>query len=78
MFPRFAALAKPKAALMFTSGDEAGEAIGEWQGEPLFHASLDPEEYETLLRAHGFAVVERRLGDPECGGASVWLATRSS
>ena len=78
MFARFAALAKPGAALMFTSGDEAGETIAEWQGEPLFHASLDPGEYETLLRDHGFALVERRLGDPECGDATVWLATRST
>ena len=42
MFPRFAAHAQPGAPLMFTSGSEAGEAIGEWQGEPLYHASLEP------------------------------------
>ena len=74
MFPRFAAHAKPGAALIFTSGSEAGEAIGEWQGEPLHHASLDPEEYEKLLDENGFELVERRLHDPECGEATVWLA----
>lgn len=74
MFPRFAAHAKPGAALIFTSGSEAGEAIGEWQGEPLHHASLDPEEYEKLLDENGFDVVERCLHDPECGEATVWLA----
>lgn len=77
MVPRFAEHARPGAALMFTSGPEAGEAIGEWQGQPLYHASLDPEEYEALLAASGFAVVERRLSDPDCGEASVWLAQMS-
>lgn len=77
MFSRFAAWAAPGAALMFTSGPEAGETIGEWQGERLYHASLDPAEYEALLRANGFELVERRLSDPECGDASVWLARRT-
>ena len=74
MFPRFAAHAKPGAALMFTSGSEAGKTYGEWQGEPLHHASLDPEEYEALLVENGFELVERHLHDPECGEATVWLA----
>jgi 2-polyprenyl-3-methyl-5-hydroxy-6-metoxy-1,4-benzoquinol methylase len=77
MFARFAAHAAPGAPLMFTSGPERGEAVGEWQGEPLYHGSLDPEDYEALLAAHGFAVVERVLRDPECGNATVWLALRS-
>lgn len=77
MFARFAAHAAPGAPLMFTSGPEAGESIGTWQGAPLYHASLDPEEYETLLAEHGFTLVERRLRDPDCGHISVWLARRS-
>ena len=77
MFARFAAQAAAGAALMFTSGAEAGEAIGEWHGEPLFHTSLDPAEYESLLADNGFALVERRLRDPECGDATVWLARKT-
>lgn len=77
MFPRFAAHAAAGAPLLFTSGPSAGESIGEWQGQPLYHASLDPEEYEALLGATGFRVVERKLEDPECGGATVWLAQRA-
>ena len=76
MFPRFAAHAAPGTALMFTTGPEAGEGIGTWQGEPLHHASLSPDEYEALLAKHGFEVVERRLRDPDCREASVWLARR--
>jgi SAM-dependent methyltransferase len=76
MFPRFAAHARPGAALMFTSGWGRGEAIGEWQGEPLYHGSLDPEEYRALLGASGFEVVDHRVKDPECGQATIWLARK--
>lgn len=77
LFPRLAAHAAPGAALLFTSGPRAGESIGEWQGEPLYHASLGPAEYEARLAANGFALVERRLRDPDCGEASLWLARRA-
>jgi 2-polyprenyl-3-methyl-5-hydroxy-6-metoxy-1,4-benzoquinol methylase len=74
MFARFDAHAKPGAVLMFTSGPEEGETISEWRGEPLYHASLDPGEYRSLLAGNGFAVVEHKLNDPDCGGSTVWLA----
>jgi SAM-dependent methyltransferase len=74
MFPVFRAHAEAGAALMFTSGPRAGEAIGSYQGEPLYHASLDAEEYEALLDTHGFSVVRHRTEDPTCGGHTVWLA----
>jgi len=77
MFPRFAAHAAPGAALMFTSGWGRGEAIGRWQGEPLYHGSLDTKEYAALLAANGFAVVDHRVRDPECGDATIWLAQAS-
>ncbi len=74
MFPIFARHAGPAAVLMFTSGPARGEAIGSFAGEPLYHASLDPEEYRELLRRHGFAVVRHVSEDPACGGHTVWLA----
>jgi SAM-dependent methyltransferase len=68
--------AAPHAALMFTSGPAHGEAIGEFEGEPLYHASLDPEEYRALLAAHGFRVVRHVADDPACNGHTIWLAQR--
>jgi hypothetical protein len=59
---------------MFTSGPSHGEAIGTLEGEPLYHASLDPAEYRELLDTHGFDVVRHVAEDPECGGHTVWLA----
>jgi SAM-dependent methyltransferase len=76
MFPIFAAHAAPKAALMVTSGPSFGEAIGTFEGEPLYHGSLDPAEYRALLKAEGFEVVAHVADDPTCGGHTIWLARR--
>jgi len=78
MFVRFAAHARPAAMLMFTSGPEAGECSGEFEGEPLYHASLAPAEYRSLLATHGFAVVAHSLRDRACGDATVWLARKEA
>jgi SAM-dependent methyltransferase len=77
MFPVFRAHAAAGAPLMFTSGPRHGEAIGQLRGEPLYHASLAPEEYRTLLAAHDFDLVAAHMEDPDCGGHSVWLARRA-
>jgi len=76
MFPVFRAHARPNAALMFTSGPVHGEAIGEFGGEPLYHASLDAAEYRSLLDSNGFRVVSHVVEDPGCGGHTIWLAQR--
>lgn len=74
MFARFQAHATPGAALMFTSGPGEGSAIGELEGEPLYHGSLGSEEYRALLDAHGFRVVDHVVEDPTCGFHTIWLA----
>jgi 2-polyprenyl-3-methyl-5-hydroxy-6-metoxy-1,4-benzoquinol methylase len=76
MFAVFSAHATPGAALMFTSGPEYGVAMGEFGGEPLYHASLDPAEYRSLLEQHGFGVCEFIANDTTCGGHTIWLAIR--
>ncbi len=77
MFAVFAAHAEPGAPLMFTSGLNRGVAMGEFQGERLYHASLDPDEYHGLLRGHGFKTVAHKAGQYEAGAAAVWLAQRT-
>lgn len=74
MFGIFAKHIALNGFLLFTSGPKAGEAIGDFFGHPLFHASLDPEEYESLLDNSGFAVVRHKVEDPDCGRHTVWLA----
>ena len=77
MFSIFAAHAARGAALMFTSGPAHGEAIGSFEDAPLYHASLAPEEYRTLLAGNGFEVLDYVPEDPACGGHTVWLARYS-
>ncbi len=74
MFSIFRQHAAPEAALMFTSGPAHGEAIGSFEGEPLYHASLDPAEYRSLLAENGFRVVAHVVEDPNCGSHTIWLA----
>jgi SAM-dependent methyltransferase len=74
MFPIFSRHAGTKAALMFTSGPGHGEAIGTYQGELLYHGSLDGAEYLSLLDQNGFEVVSHVVEDPNCGDQTVWLA----
>ncbi len=76
MFEVFRAHAKPGAALMFTSGGQDGESIGEWEGEPLYHASLAPEAYRAAVDGAGFDLAAHVISDPDCGGSTVWLAQR--
>lgn len=74
MFAVFAEHAGASALLMFNSGPSHGEAIGDYRGEPLYHASLDSEEYRNLLKRSGFELISHVVEDPKAGGRTVWVA----
>jgi SAM-dependent methyltransferase len=74
MFPIFQRHVAPGGLLLFTSGPEAGAAVGIMYGEELFHASLAPDEYRLLLARSGFRVQWYRPEDPDCGKHTIWLA----
>jgi SAM-dependent methyltransferase len=74
MFPVFRRHARPQAALMFTSGPSHGEAVATYKGEPIYHGSLDGEEYRSLLLQNDFDVESSVVQDPDCGHHTVWLA----
>ncbi|ENU93458.1 hypothetical protein F971_00968 [Acinetobacter vivianii] len=74
MFKRFAEYAQSGTALMFSSGPAQGEVIGSLFGEPLYHASLSAEEYQTLLQDNGFKLIKMIAEDVECTGHTIWLA----
>jgi hypothetical protein len=74
MFPIFKLHAAAGAALMFTSGTSHGVAIGSYHDEPLYHASLAPEEYQALLEANGFRIGSQVSEDPNCGRHTIWIA----
>jgi hypothetical protein len=68
MFKVFARHAAPSAVLMFNSGPANGEKVGEYRGEPLYHASLSPDEYRTLLKNNGFEVIAHVVENWQTGG----------
>lgn len=74
MFASFAAHAAEGAALMFTTGTSHGEITGELNGDTIYYASLDADEYRALLDQHGFTLVDHVIEDPDCGQHTVWLA----
>ncbi|OTG76062.1 SAM-dependent methyltransferase [Acinetobacter sp. ANC 4169] len=76
MLAQFSKLAETGTALMFTSGPSHGEVIGDMFGDALYHASLSPDEYQQLLKNHGFKVVKMIAEDPDCAGHTVWLAQK--
>jgi hypothetical protein len=70
----FARHATPSAVLMFNSGPAYVEAVGEYLGDPLYHASLRPDEYTALLDGIGFEVIAHAVEDWQTGGGrTVWL-----
>jgi SAM-dependent methyltransferase len=75
-FAIFAAHAAPGAPLLFSSGPRHGEGIGSYGGEPLYHASLAPEEYRALLAENGFEEMAFVPDDKDCAGHTIWLARR--
>jgi len=74
MFQIFKQYLNPNGILLFTSGTQHVEAWSMNGSENLFHASLDPAEYEDLLKKHRFEVLKYTEQDPDCGGATVWMA----
>ncbi len=74
MFRIFAAHAATNSILLFNAGFSHGEAVGSYRRDPLYHASLDPSEYETLLAKSGFELIEHPINDPAKGGRIFWLA----
>ena len=76
MFAVFAAHAAPSAMLMFNAGPMHGEGVGSYRGDPLYHASLAPEEYVSLTNRFGFEVIKTRANDVRAEGRTAWLCRR--
>jgi SAM-dependent methyltransferase len=77
MFAIFGDHASVGTVLMFNTGPQHGEGVGEYRGDPLYHASLSPAEYEGLTARFGFHVLEHTTNDAQAGGRTVWLCQRN-
>lgn len=70
--------AGPTTAVLMTAGwGKAGVSVGEWRGEPLYHASLALAAYEEILEQAGFATEPLDQPDDVGFGARVRLTRRA-
>lgn len=70
---RIAVWLRKGGVALFNTGPANGVAIGEFEGEDLYHASLAPAEYRAILAESGLTVVNHVSEDASCGGFTVWL-----
>lgn len=76
LIPRLAGALRPGGRVLLTVGPAAGENIGSVGGEPVYHASLAPNEYAARFGAARCDVIAFVPEDPNCRGRSVLLAQR--
>lgn len=74
--PQFARLLAPGGALLLTIGPEAGEVTGRVGDDSVYHASLAPEDYDSILAAHGLGVIAFVAEDPDCDFRTLLLAAK--
>ncbi len=66
----------PGGALMLTVGPDAGEVTGHVGDDVVYHSSLSPRAYESLLAERGIEIVAFAVEDADCDGATVLLAQK--
>ena len=66
----------PGGRLLLSVGPKAGEVTGTVEGAPVYHASLDAEDYRAILAAAGAPVETFVPEDPSCDYHSVLLARK--
>lgn len=77
MFGVFCRHAAPRAVLVFSSGPAFGEAIGEVDGAPVYHASFSPLQYRRMLRDAGFRVLGYYPENERLNRHTWWLCQRA-
>jgi 2-polyprenyl-3-methyl-5-hydroxy-6-metoxy-1,4-benzoquinol methylase len=73
LIQRMAVWLKRGGVALFNTGPDRSIAIGAFEGEELYHASLSPGEYRAIFAKSSLAVIANRIEDPTCGGMTVWL-----
>ena len=66
----------PGGTLLVTVGPSQGEAFGKVGGRDVYHASLSPAEYATLLQDNGLRLTGFLAEDPDCNAHSVLMARK--
>jgi len=62
--------------VMMTVGPEEGEVEGHVNKKRVYHSSISPEGYKSLLKKYHFEMLEFVPEDPECNGHTILLAKK--
>lgn len=74
--PRIAEHLNPGGVLLMTVGPSAGATTGTVAGQPVYHASLAPFEYQSILQDNGLVLRAFVVDDPFCAGHTVLFARK--
>lgn len=74
--PRMAAHLKPGGSMLVTVGWGDGDTTGTVADKAVFHASLSPAEYVTILQDNGMRLTGFLAEDPECASHTVLMARK--
>jgi len=75
--PNIAKHLHSEGALILTVGPHEGEVAGCIGDDPIYHASLSPNEYSGILSDLSLNIREFMPEDPECYGMTILLAQKS-
>ncbi|NIZ61239.1 SAM-dependent methyltransferase [Sedimentitalea sp. CY04] len=75
--PEIARHLHPEGALLLTVGPNEGEVTGCVGDDPIYHASLSPNEYGDILASHGIRIRQFVPEDPDCYGMTILLAQKA-
>lgn len=64
--------------LMLTVGPDDGEVDGHVGDDRVYHASLSPDAYRTILADHGLTVTDFVAEDPDCDFHTILLARKDA
>lgn len=76
LLPTLAALLAPGGRLMLTVGPRDSEEVGRVGDDAIYHASLAPEEYASILDSSHVRLLAFVPEDPDCDFQTVLLAER--
>lgn len=76
MIERIGAWLAPDGRALFNTSPAKGPSMGSYQGDPLYHASLDPHEYRAALNQAELIEIDYRAEDPSCSGRTIWYVRK--
>ncbi len=76
--PDMAEHLRPGGVMMVTVGQSEGSVAGTVASQTVYHASLSPAEYVTILEANGLRLTGFLAEDPECASHTVLMARKDA